>query len=267
MPINFTVKCAREYARGQLRFRAWLTAFFSLMALLTALAVQADEQLEKLVINHQVYSNVIVQSKTATHLFFKHDRGVASAKLCDVPSISLKAFGYQVEDSAKSPSGGSKAAIAQIAPQVWEKTLAMSQPLQEKLAPMVMKMLWVFVGFLVLGHLVVSFCLMLICRKAGQEPGIAVWIPIIQMFPLLTAAKMSGWSFLLFLLPVLNLIAALVWCVKICQALHKPPFLGLLLFLPVTGIFVLFYLAFSNGGDPNEPQIIKLDYPEPVETE
>jgi hypothetical protein len=127
---------------------------------------------------------------------------------------------------------------------------------------MLQKMLWVIIGALVVCHFFFSYCFMLISRKAGQEPGIAIWLPVLQMFPLLKAANMSGWTFLLFLLPVINIFAALMWCVKLCQSLHKSAGLGILLFLPVTGFFVLLYLAFSGGGEPDEPQVIKLDYPE-----
>lgn len=253
------MKSVHEYCPR--RFLTGLLAF-CLLSTLFPWAGQAQERFDTLVVNHQVYSNVVVQSRTRTHLSFNHDKGFASVKLSDISPTSSKAMGYEAEDSGKGSRSSPKTVAARMAPELLKKTMAMSGPVQEVLLPKIMQMLWIIVGVLVLGHLIVSFCFMSICHKAGKEPGLAVWIPIIQMFPLLKAANMSGWTFLLFLLPLVNVLATLMWCVKICQALNKGPLLGLLLFLPATGIFVLFYLAFSGGDESEEPQVIKLDYPE-----
>jgi uncharacterized membrane protein YhaH (DUF805 family) len=93
---------------------------------------------------------------------------------------------------------------------------------------------------------------MLICKKIGQEPGVLVWIPILQVFPMLRAAGMSAWWFVALLLPVLSFVATILWCVKICRARGKSSWLGLLLLLPVTNLFTFLYLAFADGSDENE---------------
>ena len=72
-------------------------------------------------------------------------------------------------------------------------------------------------------------CCSRICKKAGSEPGILVWIPVLQLFPLLRAAGMSGWWFLAFFVPVLNLIAQILWCFKIADARGKTALVGFLL--------------------------------------
>jgi len=64
--------------------------------------------------------------------------------------------------------------------------------------------------------------------------------------------RMSGWWFVALLLPVISLVATILWCVKICQARGKSSWLGLLLLLPVTNIFTFLYLAFADGASEKE---------------
>src|SRR5258707_251791 len=86
-----------------------------------------------------------------------------------------------------------------------------------------------------------------ICKKAGAQPGIMVWLPVLQLFPLLRAAQMPLWWFLLWFVPGVNLVAQVVWCIKIADARGKSPWVGVLLILPVTNIFTFLYLAFSGN--------------------
>jgi hypothetical protein len=37
------------------------------------------------------------------------------------------------------------------------------------------------------------YCGKLICEKAGHQPGVLIWIPIVQFIPLLTVAKLPLW--------------------------------------------------------------------------
>jgi hypothetical protein len=230
------------------------------------LGARAEDKLECLMVNHEVYSNVVVQSKTRTHVFFNHDRGFGSVKLSDLSTANLRALGFAAPEAAETAETASPppTKVSLIAPQLLEKTKAMNLPINDIL-PLVMKMMWVLAGIALACHFIVSFCFKQICRKAGEEPGIAIWLPIFQMFPLLKAAKMSPWTFLLFLLPVVNMIIGLFWCIRLCQALGKSPILGVLLFLPLTNIIVLFYLAFSgDSGASEDSSVIKLDYPAPL---
>jgi apolipoprotein N-acyltransferase len=104
----------------------------------------------------------------------------------------------------------------------------------------------------------------LICRKAGHPPGALIWVPVLQLFPLLRAAGMSGWWFLAFCVPLLNIVAQVLWCLNIAKARGKSVWVGVLLCLPITYLFAFLYLAFSNGGpaeeeDEREPRIMTLE--------
>lgn len=127
----------------------------------------------------------------------------------------------------------------------------------------------VFYGFICL-------CFHLICKKAGA-PSALVWVPFVQFLPLLRAAKMSQWWFLLPLVPF-ALVAGLpfvpwhlvtpqivgiwlcgfaacglamavgqvIWCFKISSARGKSPLVGVCLLLPGLNIIGFLYLAFSK---------------------
>src|ERR1035437_3008981 len=90
------------------------------------------------------------------------------------------------------------------------------------------------------------FCAKRICEKCGVNPGVLIWIPIVQLVPLLQVAKMPVWTIILFLVPIINLIVAIMMWVKICQARGKSGWLVILLIVPIANLIFLPYLAFSE---------------------
>jgi hypothetical protein len=105
----------------------------------------------------------------------------------------------------------------------------------------------------------------MICQKAGKPGGFLVWVPLLQIIPLLRAAGMSSWWFLGWLLPPISIIAQVIWCFKIAQARAKSAFVGFMLLLPVTNLLAILYLAFSEGASekpkaaPKKIQLMTLE--------
>ena len=91
-----------------------------------------------------------------------------------------------------------------------------------------------------------SYCLKLICQKAGRDPGVLIWIPFVQLVPLLGVAGLSVWMILLFFVPIANFVLGIVMWVKICQARGKSGWLVLLMFVPIANLIFVPYLAFSK---------------------
>ncbi len=88
------------------------------------------------------------------------------------------------------------------------------------------------------------YCLKLICEKAGHQPGVLIWIPIVQLVPLLTVAGLPIWFIILLLIPIVGFVVYIVMWVKICQARGKS---GALVILAILLPIVFFpYLAFSK---------------------
>ncbi len=90
------------------------------------------------------------------------------------------------------------------------------------------------------------YCMKLICKKTGHEPGVLIWIPVVQMVPLLEVAGLPVWTIILFFVPVANAVFGIVMWVKICQARGKSGWLVVLMFIPILNLAFLPYLAFSD---------------------
>ena len=90
------------------------------------------------------------------------------------------------------------------------------------------------------------FCYKRICEKCGVTPGVLIWIPIVQLVPLLQVAKMPVWMIILFLIPLVNLVIFVMMWVKICQARGKSGWLVILFFIPIANLIFIPYLAFSE---------------------
>jgi hypothetical protein len=99
---------------------------------------------------------------------------------------------------------------------------------------------------LILTYSFICNCCRLICQKTGYKPGVLVWLPVLQVLPMLRAASMSAWWFIAFVIPGINLVGYILWCVKIVQARNKTTPLMILLLCPVINLLALAYLAYSE---------------------
>lgn len=238
----------------------------SLLALgLLVVRTPAAEVVPVLQTKTDTYENVTVISRTATHVFVQHAGGVANIKLSALNAQALTALGYRSTDGAIQLAGATNSAEAPTAMTANSTnrfaafTAALSASLKNlktRLAPGAqipnLKSINQTVALAVLGgfalvYLFFCYCSMLICKKTANEPGLLIWLPVLQVFPLLKAAGMSGWWFLLMCVPGVNLVAQVMWCVKIAAARGKGTFTAILLILPGTNFFAYLYLAFSDS--------------------
>jgi hypothetical protein len=106
--------------------------------------------------------------------------------------------------------------------------------------------LLIALAFAVGVYLFTCYCLKRICEKCGRNPGILIWIPIVQLVPLLELAGMAVWMIILFFIPIVNIVIGVMMWAKICEARGKSPWLVLMIFIPVVNIAFVPYLAFSE---------------------
>jgi hypothetical protein len=222
-----------------------------------------------------MYTNVTVTTKTKKHIFIAHNGGMTSIKIAELPLAVQEELGYATAGGSKggtnTAAAWAKREIAKVSvPQVMELGKQLEQKWRGKSAakPSIMGLAGSTLMLAVLGialaiYLFHCYCCMLICRKTGKPAGILVWVPLVQLLPLLRAAGMSGWWFLGYLVPGLNIVAQVLWCFNITKARGKNVWVGVLLLLPFTGLFAFLYLAFSNGvaadeDDESEPNVITL---------
>jgi Family of unknown function (DUF5684) len=85
-----------------------------------------------------------------------------------------------------------------------------------------------------------------IAAKTNTENAWLAWIPVVNIILLLNIAKKPIWWFILFLVPLVNIVIAILVWMGVAEARHKPYWWGILLIVPVIGIIVPGYLAWSD---------------------
>ena len=248
------------------------TSFWCARLLAFALLVTtalADEAVPVIQTKTDTYKDVTLISRTKTHVFVKHSRGVATLKTAELPQEILVGLGVltpeAVEQANVKSSGSSNLAkalapigeMAQSLPASLngKSAAGLKVPADFKLPADAKTIIMVAVGIMVLFHLFFSYCAMLICRKAGTEPGIMVWLPILQAYSLIRAAGMSGWWFVACFVPGVNIVLLVMWSLNIAKVRGKGVFTSIcLIFLPVHP-FAFLYLAFSGGSGEQEDDV------------
>lgn len=251
----------------------WLAVALLLMRVHGGAAAE-EQTFALLQIGTQTYTNVTVTTKAKDYIFILYAGGMTSIKVAALPAEVREKLGYAAlaksNATFKGPSAWAKSGVAGLeSPRIKEIRQDLSRRWHvDKVARPEFRAL--FGSGLVLGilallgviYLLRSYCFMLICHKAGHPPGVLVWLPVLQFFPLVRAAGMSGWWFVASLLPLLNLVTFVLWSVKIAKARGKSGWVTLFLILPPTYFLAVLYLAFSSSGaaeeDGKEPEVMTL---------
>jgi len=231
----------------------WCAKILAFVLLATSL--MANDAIPEVRTKSDTSKNVTLISRTKTHVFVEHSRGTATLKIEGLDHDVLVGLGLVEPDVvAETPTTiGESSNLAQSLAPISEFASTLPASLHGKsvrdfkLPPEALKVLLVGLGIFILLHLFFSYCSMLICKKAGSEPGILVWLPVFQMIPLIRAAGMSGWWFLACFVPVLNIVAQVLWSINISKARGKGTFTAVMLILPGANLLAFLYLAFSGG--------------------
>jgi apolipoprotein N-acyltransferase len=192
---------------------------------------------------------------------------MSSFKVRDLPPELLQQLGYNLKPAEEEKSSGTwlKKANTGLSKLRMPQLQHMEQGLRDFGARRPALLAWLspqrrfmLLGALSLVYLFFCYCSLLICEKAGQPAGVLIWFPVVQLLPLLRAAKMSNWWLLAFLVPVVNVLVQVVWSFKIVQARAKNFWLGLLLLLPGTNLLTFLYLAFSDAAPQKEERVVEI---------
>jgi|KBSSwiStaDraftv2_1062776.scaffolds.fasta_scaffold27408_3 hypothetical protein len=226
-----------------------LLAIVALLLGFAPRATGADEDMVELKTRTATYTNVTVARKDGTNIYIKHDGGMANVKLGELDPDTQRSLGYAVAFSQKDELGADSQA-PRIRRAVGEPT-PFFQVEFNKGVYIVIADREIYLDHWILaclggGYVLFCCCSFLLCKKTGTEPGILIWFPILQLFPLLRAAGMSGWWFLMVFIPVLNIVAWLGWCVNIVIQRRKSLWWALLLILPITNVSAFLYLSLAK---------------------
>ncbi len=244
-------------AKNLWRIGKLLGAVVPIMWIAAANAAPLEEKFEVLETRAGSYTNVTVTTHARHSIFIMHSTGMATILLTDLAPEIQRQLGYTPGGAKKQVTSKSSVQMQKFAeaihlPQVQQFGQSLDKELGSKIRKNISTPTTAVIalGAVAFIYLFACFCLMLICKKTGNEPGILIWLPLLQIFPMLRAAGMSGAWFLAYLIPGLNIIAHIVWCFKIAVARKKSPLIAIMLLLPITNLFAFLYLAFSNGAEP-----------------
>jgi len=107
-------------------------------------------------------------------------------------------------------------------------------------------MLMFFVVFGLAMYVYIALALQTIATKTGTANEWLAWIPIANIFLILSIAKKPMWWFLLFLIPLVNVVIAIMLWMAVAEARGKPNWWGILMIVPVANLVVPGYLAWGD---------------------
>jgi hypothetical protein len=107
-------------------------------------------------------------------------------------------------------------------------------------------MILIIVVFALGAYVYIALALQTIATKTSTANGWLAWIPIANIFLMLSVAKKPMWWFLLFLIPLVNIVIAVMVWMAVAEARHKPNWWGILTIVPFVNIVVPGYLAWSD---------------------
>jgi ABC-type Na+ efflux pump permease subunit len=107
-------------------------------------------------------------------------------------------------------------------------------------------MMLVFVVIGIAMYIYVALALQTIATKTATANGWLAWIPIANIFLMLSVAKKPTWWFILFLIPLVNIAVAIMTWMGVAEAVKKPSWWGILMIVPLANLVVPGYLAWAD---------------------
>src|SRR5689334_7292483 len=102
--------------------------------------------------------------------------------------------------------------------------------------------------FFVIGaaaYVYMSLALQTIADKTKTQHSWLAWIPIANLVLMLNVAKKPLWWFILFLVPLVNIVIAIMVWMAVAEARGKPTWWGILTIVPIVNLIVPGVLAWS----------------------
>jgi len=103
--------------------------------------------------------------------------------------------------------------------------------------------------FLVIGlaiYVYIALSLSTIAKKTNTENPWMAWIPIVNIYLMVMIAKKEWWWLLLCFVPFLNIVIYIILWMAIAERRGKPNWWGILIIVPLVGVIVPGYLAWSD---------------------
>ena len=97
----------------------------------------------------------------------------------------------------------------------------------------------------VIVYIYLGLCLMNIGKKQGRDDGWMGFIPLANAYYMCVLAGYSGWLFLLFFIPIVNIVLVIMVWWQIAEKMGKPGWLSILMLIPFVNLIIPGIIAFS----------------------
>jgi hypothetical protein len=104
--------------------------------------------------------------------------------------------------------------------------------------------LWIFIFLATYAYM--GLTLQTIASKTGTADGWLAWIPVANIYLMCKIAGRPAWWVVLFFIPFVNIVMAVIVWMGIAEARQKPAWLGVLMLVPIANIIIPGHLAFSE---------------------
>ena len=95
-------------------------------------------------------------------------------------------------------------------------------------------------------YVYVALAVQTIANKTNTPNSWLAWIPIANIILLLNVAQKPVWWIVLFLIPLVSLIMAIIVWMAVAERRGKPSWWGIMLIVPVMNVIIPGYLAWSD---------------------
>ncbi|HTC93066.1 MAG TPA: DUF5684 domain-containing protein [Terriglobales bacterium] len=95
-------------------------------------------------------------------------------------------------------------------------------------------------------YVYIALAIQTIANKTRTENSWMAWIPILNIILLLNVAKKPIWWIVLFVIPIVSIVIAIIVWMAVAEARGKPSWWGILLIVPLVGLIVPGYLAWAD---------------------
>ena len=106
--------------------------------------------------------------------------------------------------------------------------------------------LGMFFLFFLAFYVYMALALQTIAQKTNTDNAWFAWIPIANIILGLTIAKKPIWWIVLFLIPFVGIVMAVLMWMGIAEARNKPNWWGIMVIVPVMNLIMPGYLAWSD---------------------
>ena len=130
---------------------------------------------------------------------------------------------------------------------MWSGTALAQQDSSNAAAAALGGTIFLFIMGLALGsYIYFALAVQTIATKTSTPNAWLAWIPIANIFLMLNIAKKPLWWFVLFLIPLVNIVMAVIVWMGIAEARQKPNWWGILTIVPIVNLVVPGYLAWAD---------------------